>query len=173
MQVLKGTPYERIGRNIKYYTDAANFLKYYKQGIFTPEKMELINKMLDKDPNALRFANFAYDSASKQYMSAKTLANNSRRVYSEFEIERELTLPNYVVLWKKYFATDIQKQKLDKILQENSMKEEQKEQEEYQYSDMFKNNTQKIINLPTVIEEKWYEKVWNKIKDAIFNIFHR
>ncbi len=94
-------------------------------------------------------------------------------MYSEFEIERELTLPNYVVLWKKYFATDIQKQKLDKILQENSMKEEQKKQEEYQYSDMFKNNTQKIINLPTVIEEKWYEKVWNKIKDAIFNIFHR
>lgn len=78
-----------------------------------------------------------------------------------------------VVLWKKYFATEIQKQKLDKILQENSMKEEQKKQEEYQYSDMFKNNTQKIINLPTVIEEKWYEKVWNKIKDAIFNIFHR
>lgn len=78
-----------------------------------------------------------------------------------------------VVLWKKYFATDIQKQKLDKILQENSMKEEQKKQKEYQYSDMFKNNTQKIINLPTVIEEKWYEKVWNKIKDAIFNIFHR
>lgn len=78
-----------------------------------------------------------------------------------------------VVLWKKYFATDIQKQKLDKILQENSMKEEQKKQEEYQYSDMFKNNTQKIINLPTVIEEKWYEKVWNKIKDTIFNIFHR
>lgn len=78
-----------------------------------------------------------------------------------------------VVLWKKYFATDIQKQKLDKILQENSMKEEQKKQEEYQYSDMFKNNTQKITNLPTVIEEKWYEKVWNKIKDAIFNIFHR
>lgn len=78
-----------------------------------------------------------------------------------------------VVLWKKYFATDIQKQKLDKILQENSMKEEQKKQEEYQYSDVFKNNTQKIINLPTVIEEKWYEKVWNKIKDAIFNIFHR
>lgn len=78
-----------------------------------------------------------------------------------------------VVLWKKYFATDIQKQKLDNILQENSMKEEQKKQEEYQYSDMFKNNTQKIINLPTVIEEKWYEKVWNKIKDAIFNIFHR
>ena len=78
-----------------------------------------------------------------------------------------------VVLWKKYFATDIQKQKLDKILQENSMKEEQKKREEYQYSDMFKNNTQKIINLPTVIEEKWYEKVWNKIKDAFFNIFHR
>jgi len=69
-----------------------------------------------------------------------------------------------VVLWKKYFATDIQKQKLDKILQENSMKEEQKKQEEYQYSDMFKNNTQKIINLPTVIEEKWYEKFGIKLR---------
>ena len=78
-----------------------------------------------------------------------------------------------VVLWKKYFATDIQKQKLDRILQENSTKEEQKKQEEYQYSDMFKNNTNEIINLPTVIEEKWYEKVWNKIKDALFNIFHK
>ena len=99
-------------------------------------------------------------------------ANYNFSVNPEVNISRKAKAI-LVVLWKKYFATDIQKQKLDKILQENSMKEEQKKQEEYQYSDMFKNNTQKIINLPTVIEEKWYEKVWNKIKDAFFNIFHR
>lgn len=42
---------------------------------------------------------FAYNSAQKQYMSAKTLPYNSRRVYSEFGIEREGTIPNYVVVF--------------------------------------------------------------------------
>lgn len=41
---------------------------------------------------------FAYDAAKKQYMSAKTLPYSSRRVYSEFGIEREGTVPDYVVV---------------------------------------------------------------------------
>lgn len=41
---------------------------------------------------------FAYDSAKRQYMSSKTLVYNSRRVYSEFGIEREGTIPDYVVI---------------------------------------------------------------------------
>lgn len=41
---------------------------------------------------------FAYDSAKRQYMSSKTLVYNSRRVYSEFGIERESTIPDYVVI---------------------------------------------------------------------------
>lgn len=44
-------------------------------------------------------SNFAYDSAQKQYMSAKTLPYNSRRVYSEFGIERDGTNPDYVVIF--------------------------------------------------------------------------
>ena len=41
---------------------------------------------------------FAYDSVKRQYMSSKTLVYNSRRVYSEFGIEREGTIPDYVVI---------------------------------------------------------------------------
>ncbi len=42
---------------------------------------------------------FSYNSAEKQYMSAKTMPYNSRRVYSEFGIEREGTIPNYLVIY--------------------------------------------------------------------------
>lgn len=50
--------YKKIVENLKYYPDAANFLKYYKDGIFTPEKIEAINKMIEKNSNALRHMNF-------------------------------------------------------------------------------------------------------------------
>ncbi len=42
---------------------------------------------------------FSYDAARKNYMSAKTLPYNSRRVYSEFGIEREGAVPNYIVIF--------------------------------------------------------------------------
>ena len=59
LKKLEGTEYEKIARNIvTHTTDAANFLKYCKDGIFTPEKIEAINKIIDKNPNALRYVNF-------------------------------------------------------------------------------------------------------------------
>lgn len=39
---------------------------------------------------------FAYDSKTKQYMTAKTMPNSSRRVYSEFALEKQY--PDYVIL---------------------------------------------------------------------------
>ncbi len=58
VNALKGTEYGKIVNNIRYYPDAINFLKYYKDGIFTPEKIDAINKMIDKNSNALRYVNF-------------------------------------------------------------------------------------------------------------------
>ncbi len=55
---MKKTECGKIVENIGFYTDAANFLKYYKDGIFTPEKIEVINKMIDKNPDALKYVNF-------------------------------------------------------------------------------------------------------------------
>lgn len=58
LKKVKKTECAKIAENIGFYTDAANFLKYYRDGIFTPEKIEVINKMIDKNPNALRYMNF-------------------------------------------------------------------------------------------------------------------
>ena len=73
----------------------------YKSGVrygFTSINSEKIRLMGVTDINT--YSNqFAYSSETKQYMSAKTMPYNSRRVYSEFSIEREGTLPNYVVLF--------------------------------------------------------------------------
>lgn len=58
LRELKETEYEKIVKNLRFYTDAANFLKYYKDDIFTPQKIEVINKMIDKNPDVLRHMNF-------------------------------------------------------------------------------------------------------------------
>lgn len=57
-KTLKGTKFEKIARSFSKYTDIANFLKYYKDGIFTDEKIEVLEKMIDKNPNALDNVNF-------------------------------------------------------------------------------------------------------------------
>ena len=42
---------------------------------------------------------FAYNSKSKKYMSAKTMPYNSRRVYNEIGIERQGVSPDYVIIF--------------------------------------------------------------------------
>lgn len=53
-----GKEYEIIDKNIKNYPDAANFLKYYKNGIFNNDKIAMINKFIEKDSKALEYMNF-------------------------------------------------------------------------------------------------------------------
>lgn len=53
-----GKEYEIIYKNIKNYPDAANFLKYYKDGIFNNDKIAMINKLIEKDSKALEYMNF-------------------------------------------------------------------------------------------------------------------
>lgn len=53
-----GKEYEIIDKNIKNYPDAANFLKYYKDGIFNNDKIAVINKFIEKDSKALEYMNF-------------------------------------------------------------------------------------------------------------------
>lgn len=53
-----GKEYEIIDKNIKNYPDAANFLKYYKDGIFNKDKIAMINKFIEKDSKALEYMNF-------------------------------------------------------------------------------------------------------------------
>lgn len=53
-----GKEYEIIDKNIKNYPDAANFLKYYKDGIFNNDKIAMINKFIEKDSKTLEYMNF-------------------------------------------------------------------------------------------------------------------
>lgn len=53
-----GKEYEIIDKNIKNYPDAANFLKYYKDGIFNNDKIAMINKFIEKDSKVLEYMNF-------------------------------------------------------------------------------------------------------------------
>ena len=58
LRILKGTKFEKIAKSISQYTDAANFLKYYRDGIFTDDKIAVLEKMIDKNSNALDNVNF-------------------------------------------------------------------------------------------------------------------
>lgn len=58
IQKTKGTAIERIADKIETLNDAANFLRYFEQGIFTPEKISVLEEMIEKNENALRYCNF-------------------------------------------------------------------------------------------------------------------
>lgn len=70
-----------------------------------------------------------------------------------------------VALYRDYFATENQKQILEKLLKQNEQKEEEKKMEKYNPDDIFKKDKEdsKIENnneiLPIEIEEKWYQKI--------------
>ncbi len=55
---VKGSIAEGICNKITNYLDLANFIRYFEKGIFTPEKVEFLEKILEKNENALRYFNF-------------------------------------------------------------------------------------------------------------------
>lgn len=75
-----------------------------------------------------------------------------------------------VALYRDYFATENQKQILEKLLKQNEQKEEEKKMEKYNPDDIFKKDKEvsTIENnnemLPVEIEEKWYQKILDFFK---------
>lgn len=55
---LKGTDYERISSKLTKYYDKANFLKYKNDGVFSKEKMDMMEKMFSNNTHALEYINF-------------------------------------------------------------------------------------------------------------------
>lgn len=55
---LKGTDYERISSKLTKYYDKANFLKYKNDGVFSKEKMDMMDKMFSNNTHALEYINF-------------------------------------------------------------------------------------------------------------------
>ena len=80
-----------------------------------------------------------------------------------------------VALYRDYFATENQKQILEKLLKQNEQKEEEKKREKYNPDDIFKKDKEdsKIENnneiLPIEIEEKWYQKILDFFRGLFVN----
>ena len=55
---LKGTKCEHISEYFEKVGDYANFLTYYEKGIFSDDKIELLEQMLAENPKALNHVNF-------------------------------------------------------------------------------------------------------------------
>ena len=111
----------------------------------------------------------------------------------EYAFEYDKTLPlneqnisreaNAIILnlFDLYFASDIQKEKLRKILKSNELKYEKAKLEKYNPDNIFKNKSnvaevnieppkeEKHTELIEYKEQKWYQKIFNLIK----NLFHR
>ncbi len=82
-----------------------------------------------------------------------------------------------VTIFRDYFATDLQKEKLKIILEQNEKKYQEQLREEYNSDNLFKNEKKKYMNpyiekstnLPVVKkEENFLKKLINYIKKLIF-----
>lgn len=99
LKELKGTEFEKVASKFTSVVDAANFLKYQKEGTFNAEKINMLESMLDKDEHALEYVNFGlfkdniYNNMSKEFveyiskfptLSNKlvNLADNNPKLYS-------------------------------------------------------------------------------------------
>lgn len=58
LEELKSSECSEIAVNLQTYSDLANFYKYYKDGVFTPDKIQTILGMINKNPNSLNYVNF-------------------------------------------------------------------------------------------------------------------
>lgn len=71
---LKGTEVEKVSSKINTYFDGANFIKYQKDGIFTKEKIAMLEGMLERNKHALEYTNFGlfrdniYDKFSNEFI---------------------------------------------------------------------------------------------------------
>lgn len=87
--------------------------------------------------------NFAYSSKTRKYMSAKTLPYSSRRVYNEFGIEREGTIPDYVILFDD----------ASKEVKKNSYRAASQFEKPVLYIDKKEIEQQQLGNIESMLEE--------------------
>ena len=82
-----------------------------------------------------------------------------------------------IMLYKEYFATEEQKEKIDKILAENSRKEELEKSKRYNPDDLFKKRSKNEIIENTESDDnnsliEYKENFFTKLKKFIFKLLH-
>ena len=57
-EAVRGTNCAKIMEHIFLYTDISNFLVYFEQGVFTDEKVQFMEEILEENTEALKYTNF-------------------------------------------------------------------------------------------------------------------
>ena len=142
----------------KAYTEVLEILKY-----LPPEELEKIpqEQIEFYRKNCDTEYNFEFD-ISKPIEEQKTLKETNAVI---------------VLLFRDYFATDIQKQKLEKILLQNEAKQEKELREKYNPDEMFKNSREdksvsqvETMALMEIKKDNIIKEIFKKIINFIKNL---
>lgn len=138
--------------DIKYanaYSEVLGILKY-----LTPEDYEKVSKEKIKV-----FETYANKDYTFNYDPDKTLQEQNVSKTAKTIIG---------ILFRDYWATEAQKEKIVRWQQQERIRIENEKQEKYKYEDIFKNNNKvqetEEVALVEVKEEKWYDKVLKFLK---------
>ena len=115
---------------------------------------------------------FLNANASKTY---KPELDHTKKI-KEMQLKRK-TKVILAIIYKKFWCNSEKQEQFNRVLKENQIKLENKLREKYNPDDIFKNrNKIELQEAPSektrmiiVQEEKWYQKIFNLIK----NFFHR
>lgn len=100
---FKGTEWWTVASKFKRFQDVANFSKYYKEGIFTEEKRQALEKMLERNENTLDYFNFGLFKDE---------------IYNELPSEFVEYVSNFPTLSQRLIATQKNNPKLHSIFVE-------------------------------------------------------
>ena len=141
--------------DIKYsnaYTEVLEILKYLVPEDYEKipkEKIEVFETYANKDYN------FNYDPD-------KTLQEQN---------VSETTRTIIAILFRDYWATEEQRDKIIKFQQQERIRTENEKKEKYKIEDLFKNNKNasqtEEVSLVEIKEEKWYDKVFKFFRRII------
>lgn len=126
----------------------------------------------DVDKISSEFMEFLNANASKTY---KPELDHTKKI-KEMQLKRK-TKVILAIIYKKFWCNSEKQEQFNRVLKENEIKLENKLREKYNPDNIFKNrNKIELQEEPSektrmiiVQEEKWYQKIFNLIK----NFFHR
>ena len=136
----------------KAYSEILEILKY-----LTPEDYEKIPK-----EKIEVFETYANKNYSFNYDPDKTLQEQN---------VSETTRTIIAILFRDYWATEEQRDKIIKFQQQERIRTENEKKEKYKIEDLFKNNKNasqtEEVSLVEIKEEKWYDKVFKFFRRII------
>lgn len=137
------------------------------------EVLEIINYFPEKDYNKIPVNEIEYykDNMDKNYK----FKIDPKVDLSKQHISKEANAV-MVTIFRDFFATEEQKEKIKEILELNNSKAEQEKRKKYNPDDIFKNKMQEQVgivkeNMPIEVKkEKFFNKFINYIKGLLIKI---